>query len=134
MNFEIINKTVAHCAFYGIMYLKNTSEGKINMGFKRAQWHSGLTYQQTCDQCHTLVQYMDDKLDFRPWYADGFVYCPKCKKPLRHNESYAINAAPDTDNPQPVDISSGDGAFCVQCGKKFNDGDRFCAGCGAKRV
>ncbi len=77
---------------------------------------------------------MDDKLDFRPWYADGFVYCPKCKKPLRHNESYAINAAPDAANPQPVDISSGEGAFCVQCGKQFNDGDRFCAGCGAKRV
>ncbi len=60
------------------------------MGFKRAEWHSGLTYQQTCEQCKTVLQYTDYSLDFRPWYADGFVYCPKCKTPLRHNENYAL--------------------------------------------
>ena len=49
------------------------------MGYKRAEWRSGLTYKQVCDQCNTLVVYQDDKLDFRPWYADGFVYCPVCK-------------------------------------------------------
>jgi DNA polymerase III sliding clamp (beta) subunit (PCNA family) len=61
------------------------------MGFRRAQWHSGLTYKQTCPECKTTVTYDDYKLDFRPWFADGFVYCPKCQKPLRHNESFAIN-------------------------------------------
>ena len=62
------------------------------MGFQRAQWHSGLTYQRTCDTCKTVLQYTDYSLDFRPWYADGFVDCPKCKTHLRHNESYAIDS------------------------------------------
>ena len=48
------------------------------MAFKRALWHSGLTYQQTCYHCRTLVRYTDYNLDFRPWYPDGFVYCPNC--------------------------------------------------------
>ena len=61
------------------------------MAFKRALWHSGLTYKLTCNKCQTVIQYTDDKLDFRPWYADGFVYCPKCRTPLRHNESFAID-------------------------------------------
>ncbi|MBQ9805775.1 MAG: zinc ribbon domain-containing protein [Clostridia bacterium] len=123
------------------------------MGFRRAQWHSGLTYRQTCDECNTVVEYMDDKLDFRPWFADGFVYCPKCKKPLRHRESYAINQAPEA---APVVLSSNLGqavpasapapvqngapaaapvnyGFCSQCGKAFREGDRFCSGCGAPK-
>ena len=61
------------------------------MGYQRSEWHSGLTYRQVCDQCKTTVQYQDDKLGYRPWFADGFVYCPVCKKPLRHNEAYAID-------------------------------------------
>lgn len=71
------------------------------MGYKRAEWHSGLTYQQTCENCKTIVQYTDYSLDFRPWYADGFVYCPRCKTPMRHNENYAIDAAPPS---EPVKI------------------------------
>ena len=39
------------------------------MAFKRALWHSGLTYKLTCNKCQTVIQYTDDKLDFRPWYA-----------------------------------------------------------------
>ena len=61
------------------------------MAFKRATWHSGLTYRNTCPECKTSVEYTDEILDFRPWYADGFVYCPKCNTPLRHNENLAIN-------------------------------------------
>lgn len=61
------------------------------MAFQRALWHSGLTYKQTCSKCHTVIQYTDDQLDFRPWYADGFVYCPTCRSPLRHNEAYAVD-------------------------------------------
>ena len=62
------------------------------MAFKRALWHSGLTYKQTCPKCHTVIQYQDDKLDFRPWYADGFIYCATCRSPLRHSEAFAIDA------------------------------------------
>ena len=122
------------------------------MGFKRAEWHSGLTYRQTCDQCHTILQYTDEKLDFLPWYADGFVYCPVCKKPLRHRETYAIDGttpaaeaprphdatvveeAPANEQPAQTQTAAEEVAFCRQCGKAFREGDRFCAGCGAKRA
>ncbi len=112
--------------------------------FKRAQWKSGLTYKQTCDACNTTVQYTDEILDFRPWFADGFVYCPKCKKPLRHRESYAINAPaqpPETyilgDEPtkiptEPQEKVTNDGGFCTKCGKRYGAEDRFCSGCGNK--
>lgn len=64
------------------------------MAFKRAMWRSGLTYQHTCNSCSTVVQYTDDKLDFRPWYPNGFVYCPICRKPLRHSEELAVSGTP----------------------------------------
>lgn len=108
------------------------------MGFKRAEWHSGLTYRQTCRECKAVVEYMDTSLDFRPWYADGFVYCPKCRTPLRHSEQYAIDAKAETPEvlqaaPQMSPEQAGGNAFCSQCGKRFNQDDRFCSGCGAKR-
>lgn len=112
------------------------------MGFKRAEWHSGLTYQQTCEHCKTVLQYTDYSLDFRPWYADGFVYCPKCKTPLRHNENYALGPdgkpkAEPAPTPAPVaaptPASAAAGGFCTNCGNRFGENDRFCAQCGTKR-
>lgn len=120
------------------------------MGYQRAGWHSGLTYQQTCEQCKTVLQYTDYSLDFRPWYADGYVDCPKCKSHLRHNENYAIGNpepqsqivdAPVQEEPvqeQPPVASApqtqaGLPAFCAQCGNRYNETDRFCAQCGNKR-
>ena len=110
------------------------------MGYRRSEWHSGLTYEQTCEECKTVVRYMDDKLGFRPWFADGFVYCPTCNKPLRHNEKYAIDApanqkANDHIADSYVSTESTDGApmFCSQCGNSFRDGDNFCSKCGKKR-
>ena len=61
------------------------------MAFKRALWSSGYTYRITCPNCRTVTDYTDRQLDFRPWFPDGFVYCPRCRKPLRHSEIYAIN-------------------------------------------
>lgn len=89
--------------------------------FKRANWHSGLTYKQTCPLCNTEVTYKDDKLGFRPWFADGFVYCPKCEKPLRHNEKYAI------DGDKKSDL-----LCCKNCGKVLTAEDKFCSQCGTK--
>lgn len=108
------------------------------MAFKRAEWHSGLTYRQTCEDCKTVVMYMDDKLDFRPWFADGFVYCPKCKKPLRHREEYAIDSVPpqvidQTPSTPPEPIPGTLGSFCTHCGRAFGEEDRFCSQCGRKR-
>lgn len=105
------------------------------MGYKRAEWKSGLTYKQTCEQCHAVVKYQDDKLDYRPWFADGFVYCPVCKKPLRHNEKYAVV---DEDNKsEPINFNNEKRSFednyCRKCGKKYSDDDLYCPKCGNKR-
>ena len=85
---------------------------------------------------------MDDKLGYRPWFADGFIYCPTCQKPLRHREEYALSEV----EPRFVDMKQTVGettneaeqqdnavAYCTQCGKRFREGDRFCSGCGTKR-
>jgi len=115
--------------------------------FTRANWHSGLTYRQTCPGCKTVVVYMDDKLDFRPWFPDGFVYCPTCMKPLRHSENHAINNntqgstgctsgenTTHTAAESDTDTSSYNIAiFCSQCGNKFRENDKFCSQCGHKR-
>ncbi len=104
------------------------------MGYQRETWHSGLTYSQICENCNSKIQYMDDKLDFRPWYADGFIYCPTCNKPLRHSEDYAINKP---EEPVVVDITPGAlpsiSAFCTGCGRPFGEGDQFCSACGKRR-
>ena len=124
------------------------------MGFQRAQWHSGLTYQQTCEYCNEVFRYNDYALDYRPWYADGYIDCPKCKSHLRHNEKYAIDGPGGQPQPvqsqpvqpqpqmqsspasaQTVPVSGDDKpCFCTSCGKKRNENDRFCAYCGAKLV
>lgn len=120
------------------------------MAFKRAMWHSGLTYQQSCYHCRTLVRYTDYDLDFRPWYPDGFVYCPRCKGPLRHNELYAINpdgtpvySQPAQQQPmpqqppqqpqQPQQPTAENTGYCPNCGKAYARGvDHFCSNCGRK--
>ena len=115
------------------------------MAFKRAQWHSGLTYQQICRTCGNAVRYTDYNLDYRPWYPDGFVYCPKCQTPLRHNECHAINedgtpyVNPNIPSVQSVGTDAAPNnvvegvAYCTRCGRRYNVGtDNFCAGCGNK--
>lgn len=95
--------------------------------FKRANWHSGLTYKQTCPVCNTTVTYSDDNLGFRPWFPDGFVYCPTCQKPLRHRESYALGERPNKE----VDLTKTK-KKCPNCGHEVNAKDNFCAKCGNK--
>ena len=109
------------------------------MAYQRAGWHSGLTYSQVCAQCKTKVTYMDDKLDFRPWYADGFIYCPTCRTPLRHREEYAINRPDAVDMTMETaaeeETQSADAAvFCSGCGRAFQEGENFCPTCGKKRA
>ena len=109
------------------------------MAFKRALWHSGLKYRNTCRTCQTIVEYDDYKLDFRPWYPDGFVYCPKCKTPLRHSEMLAVdesgnfirvNVVAREQSNQNVP-SDGTFAYCSNCGQKYTIGkDKFCSNCG----
>ena len=104
---------------------------------------------------NTTIRYTDHALDFRPWYPDGFVYCPRCKSPIRHDEIFAIDgnkpeAATAVATPAPEETktvetkveapkteapaSEGERPrFCSGCGKKFGDTDNFCSGCGKKR-
>ena len=111
------------------------------MGYQRAKWHSGLTYRQTCETCKANVTYTDKNLDFRPWYADGFVDCPRCGTHLRHNERFAINPdgtlvypAPEKADPKPATaVGEFTENFCHNCGNKFGEGHRFCNACGTKR-
>jgi len=106
------------------------------MAFQRANWHSGLTYQQTCENCKTTFRYTDYSLDFRPWFPDGYVDCPRCGSHTRHNERFAIDSPNAAVNPQEVpadDVAAGRAAFCVSCGKAFGEKDCFCSQCGAKR-
>ena len=58
--------------------------------YKRQMWTSGYTYRQACPYCGTVVEYTDNQLGYRSWFPNGFVYCPRCRKPLRHNEIYAL--------------------------------------------
>lgn len=61
------------------------------MAFKRALWSSGYNYHITCNYCGTKFSYVDRQLDFRPWFPNGFIYCPRCRKPLRHSEIFAVH-------------------------------------------
>ncbi len=54
----------------------------MSLGYRRADWKSVLIYRQTCEQCKVVVAYKDTNLGYRPWFADGFVYCPVCKNLL----------------------------------------------------
>ena len=108
------------------------------MAFKRALWHSGLNYRQTCTTCHSIVNYTDYSLDFRPWYPNGFVYCPKCRTPLRHNENYAVNPDGTPVYNQSVAAATGGNeinenvAYCSKCGKSYLKGQgKFCTKCGS---
>lgn len=107
------------------------------MGYKRAEWHSGLTYRQTCHECKCRIEYTDEILDFRPWFADGFVYCPQCNSPLRHSENFAINnpniAVVTNQEAPPVATNTTLSKFCTSCGHPFAETDRFCSQCGNKR-
>ena len=97
--------------------------------FKRANWHSGLTYTQQCKTCRTRVIYTDYDLGYRAWFPDGFVYCPTCKTPLRHNEAYAEGQ----NGSNRTSTNAARAAFCSQCGHKYADYENFCPICGNKR-
>ena len=131
------------------------------MSYKRALWSSGYTYRIRCPYCGTQISYTDKNLGYRAWYPNGFVYCPTCQKPLRHNEIYAVDAngnpvyKTEEEANQAIHIgymramgypadqqtfstpagnaASDDVLYCVKCGRPYHPGsDRFCSGCGNK--
>lgn len=44
-----------------------------------------------CEYCYCTFEYRLKDLGHRAWYPHGFVYCPRCRKPLRHNNQYMVN-------------------------------------------
>ena len=130
------------------------------MTYKRQLWTSGFEYRVRCPFCGTHISYTDRQLGFRPWYTDGFVYCPRCKHPIRHTELFAVH--PDgtpvyrTEGEAQAAVREGyykafgvspepEGgaqsppgyvpavAYCTKCGRQYRKGyDKFCSGCGEK--
>ena len=49
-----------------------------------------LVFHIKCEYCLCEIDYEQEDLDFRPWYPKGFIYSPKCHKPLRHNPELNI--------------------------------------------
>ena len=132
------------------------------MSYKRQMWTSGYEYRARCPKCGTFLSYFDRDLQYRAWYANGFVYCPTCREPIRHNEMYAVNedgtpvyktqaeanqalvigynkalgSPVQTVNPQPVsagNVPTEGVGYCPECGAKFEKGTtHFCSNCGTK--
>ncbi len=44
-----------------------------------------LYFTVTCPTCQAPFDYQQADLGFRAWYPNGYVECPCCKKPIRHN-------------------------------------------------
>lgn len=129
------------------------------MAFKRALWSSGYEYRAKCPYCTTYFSYNDKQLDFRPWYPNGYINCPRCRKPFRHNEIYAVkedgspvyktqgeaNSAIDIGyytatglSPEQIQNSSQPHTpdqniiYCSKCGKAHNRSNSYCSACGNK--
>lgn len=43
-------------------------------------------YSSECKNCHTLIDYQKNDLAYRLWFIKGYVECPCCGKPIRHNK------------------------------------------------
>ena len=47
-------------------------------------------FRMSCEYCCCVFEYQLSNLGYRAWYPNGFVYCPSCKRPLRHKLQYRI--------------------------------------------
>jgi hypothetical protein len=47
-------------------------------------------FRVCCEYCRCEFEYHLSNLGYRAWYPSGFVYCPKCKRPLRHRLEYEV--------------------------------------------
>ena len=48
--------------------------------------NQGAKYKVTCPVCGTVVEYLKRDVSIHRRFPNGFVYCPRCKNPLAHNE------------------------------------------------
>ncbi len=47
-------------------------------------------FRVKCEYCCCEFEYRVKDLGYRAWYPSGFVYCPSCKKPIRHKLEYEV--------------------------------------------
>lgn len=67
------------------------------------------TFHCKCEYCYYEFDYHSYDLGHRAWYPHGFVYCPRCQRPLRHKLEYEVKEdAADVrpSAPAPVEVSS----------------------------
>ena len=48
------------------------------------------TFHCRCEYCYFEFDYHTYDLGHRAWYPHGFIYCPRCKKPIRHRLEYEV--------------------------------------------
>ena len=51
------------------------------------------TFHCRCEYCYFEFDYHTYDLGHRAWYPHGFVYCPRCQRPLRHKLEYEVLTA-----------------------------------------
>lgn len=44
-------------------------------------------YLAECSFCHTKITYLGLDISFHRNYPNGYVYCPRCKRPIAHDEA-----------------------------------------------
>lgn len=59
-------------------------------------------FRVQCEYCLCTFEYRTKDLGYRAWYPHGFVYCPKCHKPLRHRLEYRVGEIPQNVVQQPM--------------------------------
>ena len=65
---------------------QNPNPGKIRIISNKQP-----VFRVKCEYCACEFEYTLSNLGYRAWYPKGFVYCPSCKRPLRHHTEYMIN-------------------------------------------
>ena len=47
-------------------------------------------YKATCSRCGVVVEYTGYDVSFHRNFPKGFIYCPKCRKPIAHLDENCV--------------------------------------------
>lgn len=68
----------------------NPNSGHINPNPVAGYEVYNPTFHCKCEYCYYEFDYHSYDLGHRAWYPHGFVYCPRCHRPLRHKLEYEV--------------------------------------------
>ncbi len=85
-----VNKDDNFCGSCGALLNENKNEEQREHTARLVDEKDPI-FRRECEYCLSTIEYKLKDLGYRPWYPKGFVYCPKCKKPLRHSHKYMID-------------------------------------------